>query len=428
MHTSIKIGNKDIKLNLKAKKIEIVKIFSPKITCESREKTISSIISKFDLAFKRLKLNKKNSASIVIPDRTRPLANQEILKCLVKYLKWKGFKKIFLIIAYGNHKKHSLKLLKLTKKILKNVHIVHHQSKGRRCLLQIHKGNTESRLKFKNYLKREIEKFKGLNLPFIKFEELKVLQSEFLRRFQEEIFINKTFALSDLKIILSDIKPHQIFGYSGGSKMIHPGLADSNTIITNHLMRIYPASRLGNVRDNLPRKESYEISKRVKRAIYVNVISGGREKISAWDVSDKPSGYNRIVKKAKTLFERKLGKYNTIISIGLNPINLNLYQLTKVITPAAMALRPRGKIIVVANVKEGIGDHEIINERIYKITIKKELPTGYEKIYLYSNLKDGMVKKTFMMPISRHRFYKMVESEKDSLLIIPDGDLIVPLN
>jgi len=422
----ISLKTKDIlsKFSINSGKVDILRNNSIRIPPSKR--TLSKINNSFINIFKSLKLNTTNSASIIIPDKTRPLPNLDLLESIIIILKKNNFKRISLLIAYGNHKKHSPKLLKLPRKILKNIAFVHHNSRKKGNLVKVFNNKTKPRLAFRKFIQKEIAKHKGKHFPYLKFSELKALKNEFLRRSKKDLFINKTFIESDLKIILSDVKPHQIFGYSGGPKMILPGIADKNTIITNHLMRIQPKSKLGNTQGNLPRQESAEVAKRIKNTIFINTLSLERGKIAAWNISKHSSDYKKISKDADKIFKAKARKYDLVISVGLPPINLNLYQLTKVITPAAMSLKKNGKIVVLANVKEKKYDYQTTNERIYKLTIKRELPTGNEKIYLFSNLNPKTLKKTFLIPIDKKKLKKLI-AENKRILLIPDGDLVVPV-
>jgi len=426
MRIKIKYGDKSVKFESDSKVIKFAKINEPERTI-STSKLHLIINSSLNRILKRTKLYKPKTASIVVPDKTRPIVNQKILSLIINFLKENGTREIFLIIAYGNHKSHPVKLLKLKKYILKNVSVIHHNSELKNELAMVHGGDLRSRETFRNFLRKETRQYKSSSLSYIEPSHLKKLSKEFLKRTAKGIFINKTFVNSDLKIVLSDIKPHQIFGYSGGSKMILPGLSDSNTIIANHIMRFHPNSKLGNIHGNLPRGESIEIASKIKNLIYINVITYYGKKIAALSVSREPKDYEKIIVSAKKLFERRLGKFKTVISVGLNPINLNLYQLTKAVTPAAISLRKGGKIIIIADVKEGTENLEAINERIYKLTIKRDLPGSREKIYLLSNLNPRIVRKTFMIPIDKRKFFEMAKNEKESLLIIPDGDLFVPV-
>ena len=426
MNYVLKLKRKRFSVAIKAKIFKIAKTNIDSIKSKNPTNLKALLSSRLEKALKTVKLKKFDVASILIPDRTRPLSSKRVLSTAIRMLRQIGFKKIQLIIAYGNHLKHPVKYLGLREAIFKNVVFVHHKSNLKKNLFKVHDGDTKARREFKKYLKNILGPNPKKSLSFISKDEINALAVEFKRRSAEPVYINKSFAESDIKIVLSDIKPHQIFGYSGGPKMILPGIADSNTIINNHMMRITESSKLGNVTGNLPRSESHEVAGGIKNVVFINTISSSKKKIIAFDISTDADDYFEFVRKSKKYFEKKLPKFDTVISVGLSPIDINLYQLTKAVTPAAISLNKNGKIIIVADIKEDTRDYNTINSRIYKLTIKKELPGGNEKVYLFSNLKKNEIRKTFMIPIDKKKFRKMISSEKKSLLVIEDGDLLVP--
>lgn len=416
LNLPLKIGSKTLNLKTKAKKVEFL-TFRLKTTEKLHKSNIVKIKSFIQNQARKSKT--KLEASIVIPDKTRPLPSRELLERIVNIVALYRFKKINLIVAYGNHKKHSTKRLHLPKSILRKVSIIHHDSEDIKNLAKIHGHQTRSRKAFRKYITG-----KNPCKSFLSTKEFEKLRKEFILRSKKTFYVNKAFARSDLRIVLSEIKPHQIFGYSGGTKMILPGLFDKNSIIANHIMRMHPNSRLGNLRGNLPRMESHEIAENMNVS-YITVISD-RGRIYYAGTCSKPGDYKKTAAIAERLFKIKTGKFSTVISIGLAPVDINLYQLTKVITPAAYALKKGGKIIVASYIREKDCDLDTLNERIYGLTIKRELPSHKEKVYLYSNLPNRIVKKSFLIPLDKKTFYKMVEAEKESLLVISDGDLAVP--
>jgi len=48
------------------------------------------------------------------------------------------------------------------------------------------------------------------------------------------LFLNNTILESDLVVVESAVEPHFFAGFTGGSKMILPGVAGTDTILRNH--------------------------------------------------------------------------------------------------------------------------------------------------------------------------------------------------
>ncbi|MDY6895978.1 MAG: lactate racemase domain-containing protein, partial [Thermotogota bacterium] len=64
------------------------------------------------------------------------------------------------------------------------------------------------------------------------------------------VFIEKDYLLSDLKISIGIVEPHQFAGFSGGAKGVVIGLGGEKTISKNHSMLIDPNSKMGLLEGN----------------------------------------------------------------------------------------------------------------------------------------------------------------------------------
>ena len=86
------------------------------------------------------------------------------------------------------------------------------------------------------------------------------------------IHVNKEIADADFVIGLGSIVPHRYCGWSGGAKIIQPGVCGEETTVATHLMITRdPSVRLGNV-ENVVRHEMEEVAARAGLRFIVNVI------------------------------------------------------------------------------------------------------------------------------------------------------------
>jgi nickel-dependent lactate racemase len=77
------------------------------------------------------------------------------------------------------------------------------------------------------------------------------------------VFIDERFIAADLHITLGFIEPHLMLGYSGGRKLIAPGLAAQETIKVLHSPKFMrdPRAVEGSIEDNPLHRELLEISR-----------------------------------------------------------------------------------------------------------------------------------------------------------------------
>jgi nickel-dependent lactate racemase len=151
-----------------------------------------SILIQAKKLIKKLNIANRSSACIVIPDRTRIYPNKKLIYLLASDLKKQGYRQIFLIIAYGNHKRHSIKFLNLKGDLYKICRIVHHDSKNKKQLLKIHSGMTQARKAFLKYITGTA------SVKFLNKNDYKNLKIKFLKKANDSIYINKIFLNSDL--------------------------------------------------------------------------------------------------------------------------------------------------------------------------------------------------------------------------------------
>ncbi len=103
------------------------------------------------------------------------------------------------------------------------------------------------------------------------------------------VYIDERFMAADLHITLGFIEPHLMLGYSGGRKLIAPGLAAQETIKVLHSPKFMRDPRVveGSIEDNPLHRELLEISKMAGHHFLVDAALGrgqadyGRRPITA---------------------------------------------------------------------------------------------------------------------------------------------------
>ena len=86
------------------------------------------------------------------------------------------------------------------------------------------------------------------------------------------IHINREVFEADFKIGIGSIVPHHICGFSGGAKIVQPGISGEATTAYTHLLSVRaPRSYLG-ILDNPVREEMDEIARRTGLTTILNTV------------------------------------------------------------------------------------------------------------------------------------------------------------
>lgn len=113
------------------------------------------------------------------------------------------------------------------------------------------------------------------------------------------VSVNSEFMSCDLKIGIGSILPHP-FGFGGGSKIILPGIASMETIVSNHYrLGLSPTISIGKYEDNIVKQDIEEAARMVELDVKVDAILNLKREITALFVGDPIEEFAEGVKLAK---------------------------------------------------------------------------------------------------------------------------------
>ncbi|MCP5117407.1 MAG: nickel-dependent lactate racemase, partial [bacterium] len=176
------------------------------------------------------------------------------------------------------------------------------------------------------------------------------------------IYIDERFVAADLHVTLGFIEPHLMLGYSGGRKLIVPGLAAQETIKVLHSPRFMRDHRAveGSIDDNPLHRELLEIAGVARHDFMVDVALSRSRKIAGVFAGNPIEAHRRGVNfVSQVMLEVLEEPADAVITTSAGyPLDLTYYQSIKGITAAQHVLRPGGKILLVAACEEGAGAPE----------------------------------------------------------------------
>lgn len=176
------------------------------------------------------------------------------------------------------------------------------------------------------------------------------------------VLIDRRFVDSDLHISLGFIEPHLMLGFSGGRKLVAPGLAGEETIKRLHspfFMRD-PKVVEGSFPDNPLHHELLEIAHMVGHDFIIDVALTRSRQIAQVFAGDPVAAHAKGVEfvRATTLASLPKPVDAVITTCAGYPLDLTYYQAVKGVTAASHIVKPGGTILLAAECQEGLGSPE----------------------------------------------------------------------
>jgi len=173
------------------------------------------------------------------------------------------------------------------------------------------------------------------------------------------------------KVILTGgIVHHLMAGYGGGRKSILPGVAGRNTIAQNHLHaldyknpRSNPLIGAGVTANNPLNLDMIEAANFVKPDFLVNSIVDTNGNIIKIVAGNWLTAWEEGCRYVDEIFGVPLNNKADLViaSCGGYPKDISLYQSTKALLNASLAVKPGGTILLLAECREGAGAREFFD-------------------------------------------------------------------
>jgi len=266
------------------------------------------------------------NACILICDITRPVPNGVILPTLINQLICNGMnpKDIRVLVATG----------------------LHRPNEGQELLEVVGNEWVIQTVNVQNHFARHDEDHKDLGTT----------------RRGTPVKLDRRFVEADLRIVVGLVEPHFMAGYSGGRKVIAPGVAHRDTITSIHAARMLEQRGVDNcVIDKNPlHHELSEIANMVGESYAVNVVIDEARTISFVNFGDLEKSHGEAVSFVRPFAEVPVEqKFKTVITSAAGyPLDKNYYQTVKGMVAAIGILEPGGNLFIVSECSEGIGSLE----------------------------------------------------------------------
>ncbi len=153
-----------------------------------------------------------------------------------------------------------------------------------------------------------------------------------------------------------------MLGFSGGRKLVAPGVAAQQTIKVIHSPRFMrePLATEGSIAGNPLRAELLEMAAMARHDFLLDVTLTREREISGIFAGEPVKAHAAGVEFLRSTSLAKLSAFADVVitSAAGHPLDLTFYQTIKGITAATHIVKPGGRILVLGECAEGIGSPE----------------------------------------------------------------------
>jgi nickel-dependent lactate racemase len=175
-------------------------------------------------------------------------------------------------------------------------------------------------------------------------------------------WIDTRYVTADLKITTGLIEPHLMAGYSGGRKLICPGIAALETVRHWHgpAFLEHPKADCGFLEGNPVHEENTLIGKMAGCDFIVNVTLDSSRRVTSVVAGDMIEAFHEGVRFIEDIVKAPVKEPVDIVvtSAAGYPLDTTFYQAVKGLTGCLPIVKQGGTIVLAASLTEGIGSPE----------------------------------------------------------------------
>lgn len=361
---------------------------------------------------------KAATACIVICDITRPVPNHLFLRPLIEKLMSCGIPKenITLLVATGLHRPNlgeELAELVGDSWVMNNIRVINHDARNDEDHVDL--GQTRSR-----------------GTP---------------------VKLNRHLVEADIRIVSGLVEPHFMAGYSGGRKVIAPGVAHAETITTfhNHSFMSNPSAENCNLHGNPLHEEQLQIVEMLGDVLAINTVIDEDRQLSLINFGEVVASHRNAVQFIERYCQVKVDQeFDVVITSAAGyPLDKTYYQTVKGMVGAMGILKSGGELIIASECSEGLGspEYQDAQSRLTQLGTSEFLESLSRKAF--ADIDEWQTQmQTKAMAVGNIRLYSNLDPKFDDLLgierihnldeylqniatdktvaVIPEGPYVIP--
>lgn len=186
------------------------------------------------------------------------------------------------------------------------------------------------------------------------------------------IRVNRLACEVDVLIGVSFIEPSYLMGFSGGRKLIMPGISHHTAIDANHYFLTRAGARIGRLEGNPLHEDAMAFTEEISLDWLTCAIVGADDEIVDVISGDAREAHEEACRRCRPLYEVPRSEADAVISsTGGHPYDCDMVQGKKGMVPASELVRNRGAIVIAAECPEGWGAESTFGEWMTSYTPKE---------------------------------------------------------
>jgi len=174
--------------------------------------------------------------------------------------------------------------------------------------------------------------------------------------------LDRRFVDAEIRIATGLVEPHFMAGYSGGRKVVAPGIAHADTIRTFHSAAFMesPAAVSCNLAGNPLHEEQLEIVRMLGDVMALNTVINEQRELVFVSYGDVIASHDAAVRFVQDWIQVPVPRrFKTVVTSAAGfPLDQTYYQTVKGMVTPLDILAPGGTLIVASDCSEGLGSKE----------------------------------------------------------------------
>ncbi len=271
------------------------------------------------------------------------------------------------------------------------------------------------------------------------------------------VWLNRTFMEADVRITTGFVEPHFFAGFSGGPKMVAPGLAGFDTIMRLHDAEMirHQDARWGIIEGNPIHDGIRRIAVKVGVDFSVDVAINRERQITyvaAGELFEVHRNVRDVVR--RTAMQACAEPFDVVVTTNSGyPLDQNLYQAVKGMSAAAQVVKNQGVIICAAECADGYPNHgeylDILTQRTsasdlldminapghnrhdqWEVQVQAQIQQRAEVLLRTDGLSDDQVRSAHLTPVA-----DVADATREALArsgpgarlcVLPEGPQTIP--
>jgi len=197
------------------------------------------------------------------------------------------------------------------------------------------------------------------------------------------VSVNRLALEADLLLGVGSVVPHHIPGFSGGAKIIQPGITGPETTGATHFLSTRAEHSYLGQEENPVRAEIERIAVQVGLRAILNVVLDHSGRLVRAFYGDPVVAHRAAVFESRQVYGVPLPSRADIVIAVSHPCDIEFWQAHKALYPAEISVKEGGTIILVTPAPEGVSvmHRDLLGYAIYD-------PDRIERMILDGSIRD----------------------------------------